>query len=96
VTLQRTGEIREVALEPVLLGVLACRGGEVVIISLMLSFRAATSPLASTRSIAVRSPCVTAVATSAMDRTWVVRFAASWLTLSVRTRHSPAALGTFA
>ena len=37
----------------------------------------------------VRSPLVTAVATSAMARTCVVRFAASWLTLSVRSRHVP-------
>ena len=37
---------------------------------------------------------VTAVATSAMARTWVVRVADSWLTLSVRSRHVPAAPGT--
>ncbi len=42
----------------------------------------------------VRSPLVTAVATSAMARTWVVRLAASWFTLSVRSRHVPAAPGT--
>src|SRR3954463_3805470 len=42
----------------------------------------------------VRSPLVTAVATSAMARTWVVRLAASWFTLSVRSRHRPAAPGT--
>src|SRR5258708_18139826 len=46
------------------------------IISLMLSFRTATSPIASTMIDRVRSPFVTAVATSAMDRTWVVRFIA--------------------
>ena len=43
-----------------------------------------------------RSPRATAVATSLMARTWVVRFAASWLTLSVRSRHVPAAPGTLA
>jgi len=44
----------------------------------------------------VRSPLVTAVATSAMARTWVVRLAASWLTLSVSARQVPAAPGTLA
>ena len=63
------------------------------IISLMLSLRAATSPWASTVIERVRSPFVTAVATSAMARTCVVRLAASWLTLSVRSRHVPAAPG---
>ena len=37
---------------------------------------------------------VTAVATSAIARTCVVRFAASWFTLSVRSRQVPAAPGT--
>ena len=44
----------------------------------------------------VRSPWVTAVATSAIARTCVVRFAASWLTFSVSPFHVPAAPGTFA
>ncbi len=61
------------------------------IISLMLSFSEAISPEASTAIDRVRSPLVTAVATSAIDRTWLVRLAASWLTLSVRSRHRPAA-----
>ena len=39
------------------------------IISLMLSFSAATSPIASTMIERVRSPWVTAVATSAIART---------------------------
>ena len=60
----------------------------------MLSFRTATSPWVSTVIDWVRSPLVTAVATSAMARTWVVRFAASWLTLSVRSFQVPAAPGT--
>src|SRR5947207_2569646 len=47
------------------------------IISLVVSLSAATSPRASTVMERVRSPCVTAVATSAMARTCVVRFAAS-------------------
>ncbi len=47
------------------------------IISLMLSFSAATSPCASTAMERVRSPLVTAVATSAIARTCVVRLAAS-------------------
>ncbi len=66
------------------------------IISLMLSLSAATSPWASTLIERVRSPLVTAVATSAMARTCVVRFAASWFTLSVRSFHVPAAPGTLA
>src|ERR1700730_8162093 len=61
------------------------------IISLMLSLRAATSPWASTVIDRVRSPLVTAVATSAMARTCVVRFAASWFTFSVRPFHVPGA-----
>ena len=60
------------------------------IISFSLSFRTATSPLASTRTCLVRSPSVTAVATSAMARTWLVRLAANWLTLSVRSFQTPA------
>ena len=47
------------------------------IISLMLSFSEATSPRASTLIERVKSPLVTAVATSAMARTCVVRLAAS-------------------
>ena len=47
------------------------------IIWLMLSLSAATSPWASTVMERVRSPLVTAVATSAMARTWEVRFPAS-------------------
>ena len=60
------------------------------IISLSLSLSTATSPLASTLTWRVRSPSVTAVATSAIARTWSVRLAASWLTLSVRSFQTPA------
>ncbi len=63
------------------------------IISLSLSFSTATSPLASTPTCRVRSPSVTAVATSAIARTWLVRLAASWLTLSVRSFQTPGDLG---
>ena len=66
------------------------------IIVLMLSFSSATSPRASTWIDRVRSPLVTAVATSAIARTWLVRFAASRLTLPVRSFHVPAAPGTLA
>ncbi len=66
------------------------------IIWLMVSLRLATSPCASTAMLRVRSPSVTAVATSEMARTWVVRLSASWLTLSVSWRHVPAAPGTLA
>ncbi len=66
------------------------------IISLMLFFSSCSSPCTWTWIERVRSPWVTAVATSAMARTWVVRFAASWLTLSVRSFQVPAAPGTAA
>ena len=66
------------------------------IIVLMLSLSSATSPRASTWIERVRSPLVTAVATSAMARTCVVRLAASWFTLPVRFDHVPAAPGTLA
>ena len=59
------------------------------IISLSRSLSTATSPLASTLTWRVRSPSVTAVATSAMARTWLVRLAASWLTSSVRSFQTP-------
>jgi hypothetical protein len=64
------------------------------IIWLMLSDSAATSPSASTLIDRVKSPLVTAVATSEIARTWAVRFPASWLTLSVKSRQVPAAAGT--
>ena len=60
----------------------------------MLSFNEATSPSASTVIERVRSPLVTAVATSAIARTWVVRFAARRFTFSVSSRQVPAAPGT--
>ena len=66
------------------------------IISLRLFFSASTSPLASTEMLRVRSPLVTAVATSAMARTCVVRFAARLFTLSVRSFQVPLAPGTLA
>ncbi len=59
------------------------------IIWLMLSESSATSPCASTVMDRVRSPRVTAVETSAIARTWVVRLPASWLTFSVRWRQVP-------
>ena len=46
--------------------------------------------------LAERSPLATAVVTSAMLRTWPVRFAAMPLTLSVRSFHVPATPGTSA
>ena len=62
----------------------------------MLSLRIATSPNASTAIDRVKSPLVTAVATSAIARSWVVSVAASSFTLSVKSFHVPAAPGTFA
>ena len=49
----------------------------------------ATSPFASTVILRERSPCATAVVTSAMFRTWSVRLFASVLTFSVRSRQVP-------
>ena len=66
------------------------------IMALMLSLSSDTSPRASTWIERVRSPLVTAVATSAMARTWLVRLAASRLTLAVRSFQVPAAPGTCA
>ena len=59
------------------------------IIWLMLSLRSETSPAASTLIERVRSPCVTAVDTSAIARSCVVSVSASWLTLSVRPFQTP-------
>ncbi|MNT93730.1 hypothetical protein D3C72_2352740 [compost metagenome] len=67
-----------------------------VIIWLMLSLSSATSPLAWMVMVRLRSPLVTAVETPAMARTWLVRFSANWLTLSVRSFHVPLTPGTFA
>src|SRR5437588_293654 len=53
------------------------------IIWLMLSLSSATSPWAATVIEQVRSPWVTAVDTSAIARSWVVRVAARWFTFSV-------------
>src|SRR4051794_1407615 len=61
----------------------------VSVIELIVSASAATSPLASTVILRVRSPLATAVVTCAIERTWPVRLPASWLTFSVRSRHVP-------
>ena len=63
---------------------------------LMVSFRRRISPEASTVIFFDRSPPATAMVTSAMLRTWVVRLAASRLTLSVRSFQVPATPGTWA
>ncbi len=61
----------------------------------MVSASAATSPIASTpMSFWVRSPLATAVTTLMMPRTWLVRFDAIRLTLSVSSFHVPATPGT--
>ena len=65
-----------------------------IVLIVFLSSR--TSPLTSTVILRDRSPRATAVVTSAMLRTCVVRFAASRLTLSVRSFHVPATPGTCA
>ena len=65
-------------------------------IVLMVFFSSRISPFTSTVILRDRSPRATAVVTSAMLRTWVVRFAASRLTLSVRSFQVPATPGTLA
>ena len=57
---------------------------------LMVFLSARISPFTSTVIFFDKSPLATAVVTSAMLRTWPVRFAAIRLTLSVRSFHVPA------
>ena len=56
---------------------------------LMVFFSSRISPRTSTVIFLDRSPRATAVVTSAMFRTWLVRFVAMKLTLSVRSFHVP-------
>ena len=56
----------------------------------MVFFSSRISPFTSTVILRDRSPRATAVVTSAMLRTWPVRFDAMKLTLSVRSFHVPA------
>ena len=65
-------------------------------IVLMVSLSCRISPFTSTVILRDRSPRAMAVATSAMLRTWPVRFDAIELTLSVRSFHVPATPGTCA
>ena len=58
-----------------------------IVLTVLLSSR--ISPRASTVILLVRSPLATAVVTSAMLRTWEVRFAAIMLTFSVRSFQVP-------
>ena len=58
-------------------------------IVLTVFFSSSTSPLTSTVTFFERSPFATAVVTSAMFRTWPVRFEAIWLTESVRSFQVP-------
>ena len=62
----------------------------------MVSFSCRISPETLTVIFFDKSPRATAVVTSAMLRTWVVRFAARRLTLSVRSFQVPATPGTIA
>ncbi len=64
-------------------------------IVLMVFFSSRISPFTSTVIFRERSPLATAVATSAMLRTWPVRFEAIELTLSVRSFQVPATSGHF-
>ena len=61
---------------------------------LIVFFSSRISPLTSTVILRERSPLAMAVVTSAMLRTWPVRFEAIALTLSVRSFHVPATPGT--
>ena len=65
-------------------------------IVLMVTLSSSISPFTSTVILRDRSPRATAVVTSAMLRTWVVRLAASRFTLSVRSFQVPATPGTAA
>ncbi len=56
---------------------------------LIVSASSATSPFADTVILRDRSPRATAVDTSAIERTWLVRLAAIRFTLSVRSRQVP-------
>ena len=60
----------------------------------MVSFSWRISPRTSTVIFFDRSPLATAIVTSAMLRTWSVRFDAIELTLSVRSFQVPATPGT--
>ena len=62
----------------------------------MVFFSARISPFTSTVILRDRSPRATAVATSAMLRTWSVRFEAIELTFSVRFFQTPATPSTSA
>ncbi len=68
----------------------------VFVMLLSVSARAAISPLASSTRRWRRSPLATEVTTFTMPRTWVVRLDAIWLTLSVRSFHTPDTPGTSA
>ena len=63
---------------------------------LMVSLSCRISPRTSTVIFLERSPLATAVVTSAMLRTWLVRLLAMELTLSVRSFQTPATPFTWA
>lgn len=65
-------------------------------IVLIVFFSSSISPFTSTVIFCERSPCATAVATSAMYRTWPVRLPAMALTESVRSYQIPETDGTAA
>ena len=65
-------------------------------IVLIVFFSARISPFTSTVILRDKSPLATAVVTSAMLRTWAVRFEAIELTESVKSFHVPATPGTTA
>ncbi len=68
----------------------------VSVIWLIVSASCATSPRAGTVTFRDRSPLATAVVTSAIPRTWAVRFPAMVFTESVSSFHTPSTPGTCA
>ena len=68
----------------------------VSIMKLIVSAKAAISPFASTCNLRLRLPWATAVTTSAIPRTWLVRLVAIRFTLSVRSFQVPPTPGTCA
>ena len=87
--LHHPGEARQVRVQPVLLRVASVVSRRLAIIWLMLSLSSATSPCASTVIYRVRSPCVTAVETSAIARTCVVSVAGELVHVVGEARQTP-------
>ena len=94
--LEHTSKPGEIRFEPVLLCVALCRQAQIADHGVDVVFKfgdfASRFHLNGARQVAL----LTAVATSAIARTWFVRFAASRFTLPTRSFQVPAAPGTLA